>query len=214
MFEIGGDLHILAATGGPQFRHAGDFAGEAHASGAVDASGHDGFDEGAHVFFLDGALVFREARTIGAVGNRLILQVAFTALVAYRAIERVIDEQEFHNPLARLVHAGGFGMHNHAGSGGHGAAGDGLGHFFHLHQTHAAVAGDGKAVMVAKARNLASGKLAGLQQGGAREDGYFLAVDGELYGLGGALLCLAHLPASAVLFWRASMSGRKWRIKP
>jgi hypothetical protein len=33
-----------------------------------------------------------------AVGERLVLQVALAALVADRAIERVVDEQELHHP--------------------------------------------------------------------------------------------------------------------
>jgi hypothetical protein len=38
-----------------------------------------------------------------AIGHGLVLQVAFAALVADRAIERVIDEQELHHALARLL---------------------------------------------------------------------------------------------------------------
>jgi hypothetical protein len=38
-----------------------------------------------------------------AIGHRLVLQVALAALVADRAVERVVDEQELHHPFARLL---------------------------------------------------------------------------------------------------------------
>jgi hypothetical protein len=41
-----------------------------------------------------------------AIGDGLVLEVAFAALVADRAIERMVDQQEFHHALARLAHAG------------------------------------------------------------------------------------------------------------
>ena len=45
-----------------------------------------------------------EAVRVDAIGHRLVLQVAFAALVADRAIERMVDEQEFHHAFARLLH--------------------------------------------------------------------------------------------------------------
>ena len=41
---------------------------------------------------------------VDAIGHRLVLQVALAALVADRAIERMVDEQELHHPFARLLH--------------------------------------------------------------------------------------------------------------
>ena len=44
------------------------------------------------------------AAAVDAVGHRLVLQVALAALVADRAVERMVDEQELHHPFARLLH--------------------------------------------------------------------------------------------------------------
>ena len=104
LFQIGGDFHVLAAAGGAQIGHARDFGGEAHAAGALDAAGHDGLDQRAHIFVFDRALVLVEAVERGAaIAHRLVLQIAFAALVADRAIQRMIDQQEFHHPFARLA---------------------------------------------------------------------------------------------------------------
>ena len=62
---------------------------------------------------FDGALVFLIARMVEAVAHGLVLKVAFAALVADRAVKRVIDQQEFHDPLARLLDAVGVGTHDH-----------------------------------------------------------------------------------------------------
>src|SRR3546814_13002052 len=38
-----------------------------------------------------------------AISNRLVLEIAFASLVADRTIKRVIDEEEFHHALPRLL---------------------------------------------------------------------------------------------------------------
>jgi hypothetical protein len=81
----------------------GHFLGEADAARAVDAAGHDRLDDGAHIFLGHRPLVLGEAVVAAAIGHGLVLQVAFAALVADRAIERVVDEQELHHPFARLL---------------------------------------------------------------------------------------------------------------
>ena len=58
---------------------------------------------GADVLVLDRALVLVVAAGVDAVGHGLVLQVAFAALVADRAIERMVDQQEFHHAFARLL---------------------------------------------------------------------------------------------------------------
>ncbi len=64
---------------------------------------HDRLDERTDILVFDGALVFLIARGVDAEGHRLVLQVAFAALVADRAIERVVDQQEFHYAFAGLL---------------------------------------------------------------------------------------------------------------
>ncbi len=56
-FEVGDDLHILAATDGAELRHARHFIDETHAARAVDAARHRGFHQRPHVLVLDRALV-------------------------------------------------------------------------------------------------------------------------------------------------------------
>src|ERR1019366_8152779 len=103
LLEIGGDLDVLAATDQTDLRLAGDFADEAHAAGALDAAGHHRLDQWTHELFFDGALVLHIAGGVAAETHRLVLQVALAALVADRAVQRVVDEQELHHPFARLL---------------------------------------------------------------------------------------------------------------
>ena len=104
VLEIGGDLHVLAAADGAELLDAGNLGHEADAARAMDAAGHIGFDQRPEIFVLHRALVVGEAAGIEAVGHGLVLQIAFPALVADRAIERVIDQQKFEHALARLLH--------------------------------------------------------------------------------------------------------------
>ena len=99
LLEIGRDLHVLAAADRAEFRNARDFGREADAARAMDAAVHRGLDERADIFVLDRALVLAVARGVDAIGHRLILQVALAALIADRAIERMVDQQEFHHAL-------------------------------------------------------------------------------------------------------------------
>ena len=188
LFQIGGDLGIFAAADHPDLRHAGDLGDETDAARALDAARHLGRDDRTHIFVFDGALVFREARTGTAIGNRLVLQVAFAALVADRAIERVVDEQELHHPFARLldhrrqrIHRWRLTIRSAAHILDlHGAGSGRFGGPDQLDQTHAAIAGDRQALMIAETRNLASGGLGGLQQRVGSRNLDFLAVDNDL----------------------------------
>ena len=173
----------------PSSGHARDLGDEAHAARALDAAVHRGLDERAEVFVLDRALVLGKARGIGAVGHRLVLQVAFAALVADRAVERMVDEQELHHALARLarhrriglddrrlaVRAGAKVLHRHGAGGGRlrRAA-------LHFDEAHAAVAGDRQPLVEAEARNFRAGGLAGLQKRVFGRNVDFLAVDDDL----------------------------------
>ena len=56
-FEVGGDLHILAAADRADFLDSGHFLRKADAARALDAAGHHCLDDRAHVFLGDGALV-------------------------------------------------------------------------------------------------------------------------------------------------------------
>ncbi|CAI8182573.1 MAG: Uncharacterised protein [SAR116 cluster bacterium] len=70
---------------------------------------------------FDSPLVFFIARAVKAIAHGLVLQVTLTALVADRAVQRVIDQQEFHHPFTRLFHPVSVGANNHALASRHGA---------------------------------------------------------------------------------------------
>ena len=148
------DFGVLAAIRLPQFHVAGDFLHEAHAAGAVDAAGHVGGDQRAEVFVEHDALFFTIARLVAAVADRQILQLAFAALVANRAIQRVIDEQKLHHGLLRPHGVFRMRPHFHAVGHGRGTGGQRLGRLFYLHQTHAAVGGNRQLAVIAKVRNV------------------------------------------------------------
>ena len=74
---------------------------EAHAARALDAARHLGGDQRAEVLVGNDALALGEARHRAAVAERQILQLAFAALVADRAVERMVDQQEFHHVALR-----------------------------------------------------------------------------------------------------------------
>ena len=127
-----------------------------------------GLDQRAEILVADGALVLLEPAAVETVGHRLVLQIALAALVADRAIERMIDQQELHHPLLRLDRLWRFGVNHHAVGRRHRAGGDRLWRFLDLDQTHPAVAGDREALVVAEMRDLDPGVLAGLQDRRAR----------------------------------------------
>ena len=88
----------------------------------------------------------------------------FLTLIANGTIQRVVDQQEFHDALPGLAGEVGVGLDLPSVHDGHGAGGHGLGALLHLHQTHAAVAGDGETVVVAEAGNLDAHHGRGLEK--------------------------------------------------
>ena len=50
---------------------------------------------------LTDALALDEARDVAAEADRQVLQLALPALIADRAVERMVDEQEFHDGALR-----------------------------------------------------------------------------------------------------------------
>ena len=189
LVQIAGDLAVLTPAGLAHLGDARDLGREAHAAGAGNAARHMGFDQRAKVQVFGRALGFAVAAEIDAVSHGLILQIAFAALIADRAIQRVVDQQEFHHAFAGLADHRAVGA-NFAGRAIgprtqildlHRARGGGLGRAAHdLDQTHAAVAGDRQALVIAKARHLDAGLFAGLDQGQVGIDLDHLVIDLDL----------------------------------
>ena len=176
--DKGFDLGMLAAVGHAEFHHTGDLLAKTDTARAVDAARHLFHrDERTYVLVEHHALFFLVARAGTTVTHRQILQLALTALVADRAIQRVVDEQELHHRLLRLDGLVGLGAHDHALRHGCGAGGHGLGGLFHIHQAHAAVGGDGQLLVVAEVRNVGAGFFGRMHDHAAFGHFDLLAVD-------------------------------------
>ncbi len=152
--EHRGDLRMLAAVDHAQLHHAGHFLAEAHAAGAVDAAAHLFHrDQRPDVLVQDDALVFGVARGRAAVANRQVLQLAFAALIADRAIERMVDQQELHHRLLRLDGLFALGAHDHAVGRRRRAGRHRLGCLLDIDQAHAAVGRDREFLVIAEVRD-------------------------------------------------------------
>ena len=175
------DLRVLAAPGHAEFHDPGDLLAEAHATRAVDAAAHLlGGNQRAEVLVKDDALGLVVARGRAAVADRQILQLALAALVADRAVERVIDQQEFHHRLLRLPRLGRDRAHDHAVGDRRGAGRHRLGRLLDLDQAHAAVGRDRQLLVVAEVRHVDVERIRGLHDHAALGHRDLLAVDFEL----------------------------------
>src|SRR5262249_58725732 len=172
----------------PELGDTGHLGREADAARAVDAARHYCLDQRADVLVLDRALVFLVTTAVDPVGHRLILQIAFAALVADRAVKRMIDQQELHHAFARLAHHRRASLDlrrlalraGTAVAHGPGAGGNRLGRAGQFHQAHAAVARDRQPLVEAEARDLGARGLARLKKRVVRRDVDLLSVDDEL----------------------------------
>src|SRR5512132_528915 len=85
-------------------RVAGDLVREPRASGTEHAAlPVEQYLRGDRDRLLERPLAIHESRVGTAVAHRLVLQRALAALVADRAVERMVDEQQLHDALLRLV---------------------------------------------------------------------------------------------------------------
>jgi hypothetical protein len=132
---------------------------------------------GPDVLVEDHMLFFAVAALHRAVADRHVLQLALAALIADRAIQRVIDQQEFHHTLLRLDRQIGVGEHLHAIGHRRRTRRQRLRCLFHLHETHAAVGGNRKFLVVAEVRNVHPYLLRGIHHRAAVGYLRLLAVD-------------------------------------
>ena len=154
VLDVGADFHVLAAAGRPHLRVALNFRAETHAAGAMNTARHVGGDQGTQVLVLDDAFALAETGDISAESQRQILQLALAALIADRAIERMIDEQKFHGGALRRHGFGRLGENLHALGDWRRTGRQRLGGFLHLDQAHAAVRRHAQFIVVAKSRNI------------------------------------------------------------
>ena len=182
---------MLPAVREADQRIAGHVLGEAGAAVAEDAALAVEVDEVADRERLGVvALLLHEPALARTVAERLVLQRALAALVAHRAVERVVDEQELQHALLRLLHARPVRVDLHAlGHVGHARHGQRRApagvdvdeaHAAHAHRLHALV--------VAEAGDVGAGALRGGDQQLARLGLDVVTVDGDRDG--GLLRCL------------------------
>ena len=150
-----GNLGVLAPIDHTQLHDAADLLAEAHTARAMDATRHlFGGDQWADVLGRDHALFFTIAGRRCTVTHREILQLALTALVADRAVQRVVDEQKLHHRLLRFDGLVGLGAHDHAlrhrcGTGRHG-----LGRLLDVNKAHAAAGSNRQLLVVTEMGNV------------------------------------------------------------
>ena len=134
-----------------------------------------------------GALLVGEPALRVAVGHRLVLQRALTALVADRAVKRMVDQQELHVPALRLVRdrGGELRLDLHTRCDFEGAGGLWLGDWTpratigHLDQALPTGADRLEQRMITKARYFDSNELRRTNHQGALGHRHLDVVDGE-----------------------------------
>ena len=175
------DLGVFAAADHAEFHLACDFLAEAHAAGALDATAHLlGCNQRSDVLVQHHALFFLVARSPLAVADRQVLQLAFAALVTDRAVERVVDEQELHHPLLRLLRVFGVRLDLHAVGARRCTGRQRLGRLLDLDKAHAAVGRNRELLVVAEVRHVDAELVGRLHHGCTVLDLHFPAVDFDL----------------------------------
>jgi hypothetical protein len=175
------DDRVRAAVLGHQLRVAGHALGEAGAAIAEDAALTVELDQRRdRDRLLRRALGQRHARVAGAVAEGQVLQRTLAALVAHRAVERVVQEQDLEHGVLAFAGAVGVRVDHHAVGGRRGAGRLQLGHAFDLDQAHAAGADRGaQPRLVAEHGHLDAGLSRRLDQRHALGHRDLTAVDRE-----------------------------------
>src|SRR4029077_695694 len=183
------DLAAVSAVDDVDLRVAVDIAHEAdapraeNAAVAVQHQGRSEVDVGLDAVAVELAAGKLHPALLGSELIREILQRTLAALVAHRAIKRVVDEQEFEDAGARLDDFLRPGGHHHA-VGAHGRARRlQLRHLLDLDDADAAGAVDADTRVIAVVGDLDPALDGGLQDGLAFGDGYLPAVNRQRHGL-------------------------------
>ena len=99
---VAAEIDLVAQHERVEIAAAGIVAVEAHAAVALDAAVHLVVDEGPQVLVAERALPDAVAAIVVPGHHRHVLQMAFAALVAHRAIVRMVQHQPFDHAGAKL----------------------------------------------------------------------------------------------------------------
>ena len=171
---------MLAAADHAEFHHTGDLLSKAHTARAVYAARHVRRNQRAEILVYHYALVFFVKRAARAVADGEILQLAFAALIADRAIQRMVNQQKFHHALLRGDGLIGMRLHLHAVGDRRCTGRQRLGRFLHLHQTHAAIGGNRQFAVITEMRHVNTRQTRGIHHRAAVGHFQFVAVDFNL----------------------------------
>ena len=181
VFFIGRDDAAGAAVLDAERPHVHALAADANAAVAENAARPVEVHHRRPLLLFAMVLQVDEFRFGCAVLEGHVLQFAFAAGIADRAVERMVRQQQLEHRLARLLDLVALGEDHHALGDGRGARRLQLGHFLDLDQTHAARAAERQAGIVAERRHLDALALAGLDEERPRGSREFLTVDRERY---------------------------------
>ena len=103
---VAAEIDVVAQHQGVEIVAAGVVAVESHAAVALDAAVHLVVHEGAQVLVAERALADAVAAIVVAGHHGHVLQMAFAAFVAHRAIVRMVQHQPFRHAGAKLARLG------------------------------------------------------------------------------------------------------------
>ena len=111
-----GDRRVHALVDGAERHRADHLLAHPHAALALDAAVHVHDDDGAEldVLGVEDPLRLAEPADARPVCHHHVLQLALAALVADRAVERMVGEQHVEHEGAGVDHPGRVGVHDHA----------------------------------------------------------------------------------------------------
>ena len=179
--RMNADEGAVAALRHVQHRFLGDVLREADAARAENAAVGHVQHVGPEV--LDRVEPLGElavARAGPAFLEHEVLQLALAGLIADRAVERMIDEQELEHALARVLRRRRLRFDDHALGDGRRAGDRELRRLLDLNQTHAAHAGDRQPRVIAVVRDQHAGLLRRLDDERAGWNGDRRAVDRQI----------------------------------
>ena len=171
---------MLTTVRHAQLHHTSDFLTKAYTTCAMDTATH--FLHGnqrANVLVKNHALFFFIPGCTGAITHSQILQLAFTTLVANRAVQWMVDKQKLHHPFLGLDGFIVLGMNDHALCNRCSTGRHGFRRFFDIHKAHAAISSNREFLVIAKVWNVCSSFFSRMHDRAAFRHAHFLSI--ELY---------------------------------